>query len=206
MGLETYKKKRDFQQTPEPGPETPTEGQRPFADIEPPIFVVQKHRASRLHYDFRLEIEGVLVSWAIPRGPSLSTKDKRLAVQTEDHPLMYAEFEGKIPAGNYGAGTVIVWDYGRWEMAEQGEAPGDSLQKGTLEFFLHGQKLRGKWSLVQMKGRGEENWLLIKARDTEAKPDVDITQAEPRSAISEKTLEEIQADPSAQVMTCADFG
>lgn len=206
MGLETYTKKRDFQQTPEPGPETPAEGQRPFAHIEPPIFVVQKHRASRLHYDFRLEIDGVLVSWAIPRGPSLSTKDKRLAVRTEDHPLMYAEFEGKIPAGNYGAGTVIVWDYGHWEMARPGEAATSSLQKGTLEFVLHGQKLRGKWSLVQMKGRGEKNWLLIKARDSEAKPEVDITQAEPRSAISGKTIEELQADPSAQVMICADFG
>jgi len=206
MPLETYKKKQDFEQTPEPEPEAVAGKGRPFSHIAPPIFVVQKHQASRLHYDFRLEIGGVLVSWAIPKGPSISPKEKRLAVQTEDHPLAYAAFEGKIPEGNYGAGTVIVWDYGRWELQNQREDAAEALQRASLKFLLHGTKLRGKWALVQMKGRGPKNWLLIKERDPEARSDVDITETEPRSAISGKTIEELQSDPNVQVMTCADFG
>jgi bifunctional non-homologous end joining protein LigD len=180
--------------------------QRPFPELAPPIFVVQKHRASRLHYDFRLEIGGVLVSWAVPKGPSLSPRERRLAVQTEDHPLGYAAFEGKIPPGNYGAGTVIVWDYGRWEMQPPEADPERALREGALKFVLRGRKLRGRWALVRMKGRGAREWLLIKEHDAEARAEPPITDAEPRSALSGRTLEEVERDPHAPVLSCADFG
>ena len=130
--------------------------------------MVQKHAARRLHYDFRLELDGVLKSWAVTRGPSLSPADKRLAVRTEDHPLDYAEFEGRIPQGEYGAGSVIVWDRGRW--STEGD-PHQQLAKGHLIVDLEGSKLKGRWHLVHMKGRdqrGKENWLLIKADDEHA--------------------------------------
>lgn len=179
---------------------------RPFPELAPPIFVVQKHRASRLHYDFRLEIEGVLVSWAIPKGPSLSPREKRLAVRTDDHPLGYATFEGKIPPGSYGAGTVIVWDYGRWEMQRANEDPQRALQAGALKFILHGQKLRGRWVLVRLKGRSENAWLLIKERDAEARQDCVITEAAPHSALSGRTLEDVERDPEAPVLSGTDFG
>jgi bifunctional non-homologous end joining protein LigD len=179
---------------------------RPFPELAPPIFVVQKHRASRLHYDFRLEIGGVLASWAIPKGPSLSPREKRLAVRTDDHPLGYATFEGKIPPGSYGAGTVIVWDYGRWEMQRADEDPQRALQAGALKFILHGQKLRGRWALVRLKGRSENAWLLIKERDAEAREDCAITEVAPHSALSGRTLEDVEHDPEAPVLSCADFG
>lgn len=179
---------------------------RPFPELAPPIFVVQKHRASRLHYDFRLEIEGVLASWALPKGPSLSPRERRLAVQTEDHPLGYATFEGKIPPGHYGAGTVIVWDYGRWEMQSPGEDPTRALQMGTLKFVLYGRKLRGRWALIRLKGRGEKEWLLIKERDAEAREAPAITEMEPCSVLSGRTLEDVERDPNAPVLSCADFG
>jgi len=188
------------------GPRKTSAARRPFPELAPPIFVVQKHRASRLHYDFRLEIEGVLVSWALPKGPSLSPRERRLAVQTEDHPLEYATFEGKIPPGNYGAGTVIVWDYGRWEISPSSEDPTRALQAGALKFILHGRKLRGRWALVRLKGRGEKEWLLIKERDAEAREAPAITEAEPHSALSGRTLEEVEHDPNAPMLSCADFG
>ncbi|MDW8167472.1 MAG: DNA polymerase ligase N-terminal domain-containing protein [Acidobacteriota bacterium] len=187
--------------------ERPSEdARRPFPDLPPPIFVVQKHHASRLHYDFRLEIGGVLVSWAIPKGPSLSPRERRLAIQTEDHPLGYATFEGKIPPGNYGAGTVIVWDYGRWEMLSPDQDPMRALRAGTLKFVLYGRKLHGRWALVRLKGRTEKEWLLIKERDEEAREAPAITEAEPRSALSGRTLEEVERDPNAPVLSCHDFG
>lgn len=150
------------------------------------IFSVHKHDASSLHYDLRLELDGVLKSWAIPKGPSLDPKDKRLAVQVEDHPLDYATFEGVIPEGEYGAGTVMLWDQGWWE--PEGEA---NLDAGELRFVLHGQKLKGAFVLVQMKGRGPKNWLLIKQRDDESRPAYSVTEQEPNSVATGRSLEEI---------------
>jgi bifunctional non-homologous end joining protein LigD len=179
--LKEYKEKRRFEKTPEPAGLRKSSGKN--------IFVVQKHDASRLHYDFRLEIDGVLKSWAVPKGPSLDPKDKRLAVMTEDHPLDYAKFEGVIPEG-YGAGTVMVWDTGTFENA--GEASlGDGLRKGHMSFTLHGKKLKGGWSLIQM--RGGRNWLLAK-KDDEHAGSRDILAEEPDSAISGKSMEEIAAN------------
>src|SRR6202142_1781282 len=132
MALEEYKRKRRFEETPEPPPKVESKaGHR---------FVVQKHAATRLHYDFRLEMEGVLKSWAVPKGPSLDPADKRLAMQVEDHPVSYFDFEGTIPEGNYGAGTVMVWDVGTWEPLGN---PSETLRKGDLKFSLNGEKLKG---------------------------------------------------------------
>lgn len=171
--LNEYKKKRDFGKTPEPS------GGKSSSR---PIFVVQKHDASRLHYDFRLEINGVLKSWAVPKGPSLNPKDKRLAVLVEDHPLDYANFEGIIPEG-YGAGTVMVWDHGTVEgNLEEG------LRGGHMSFTLHGKKLKGEWSLVQLKGG--KNWLLMKKADGFAS-EKDVLAEKPDSALTGRSLEEI---------------
>ena len=159
--LELYRGKRDFSRTPEPEPSTQIEGGSRF--------VIQKHAARRLHYDLRLELDGVLLSWALPQGPSLVPTDKRLAVRTEDHPLKYLEFEGAIPKGEYGGGTMIVWDLGDWIPLHD---PHKSLLKGHLEFELRGRRLHGRWHLVRMKPRPRdktEQWLLIKAADEYAR-------------------------------------
>jgi bifunctional non-homologous end joining protein LigD len=153
--------------------------------------VIQKHDASQLHYDFRLEIGGALKSWAIPKGPSLNPATKRLAVHVEDHPLEYGSFEGVIPEGEYGAGTVMVWDTG-WFEAE-GD-PGKAYEDGALKLTLHGKKLRAGWALIQMHGKasgGGKNWLLIKERDKEADEEADILKEAPDSAASGRSLEEI---------------
>src|SRR5438552_2091132 len=172
MGLKEYHHKRDFSITPEPrGEEKPSEGRS---------FVIQKHAATRLHYDFRLEMEGVLKSWAVPKGPSLDPKDKRLSMQVEDHPVSYFDFEGIIPEGNYGAGTVMVWDVGTWEPLSPEAVNGKYLpgteteaaamiKKGDLKFRLHGKRLNGDFALIHMKARrpgskGTE-WLMIKKHD-----------------------------------------
>ena len=147
MPLEDYRKKRNFKATPEP----PGRG-KPRKSVKAPIFVVQKHQATRLHYDFRLEIDGVLVSWAVPKGPSLNPSDKRLAVRTEDHPLEYADFEGVIPEGQYGAGPVMVWDMGTYEFEQDGSAA-EQLARGELKFYLHGQKLKGGFALIRTGSR-----------------------------------------------------
>src|SRR6202171_675582 len=141
MPLEEYRRKREFGTTPEPPGRVQRRGRRR-------IFVVQKHDASRLHYDFRLAINGVLVSWAVPKGPSMNPADKRLAVRTEDHPLEYADFEGVIPEGQYGAGTVMVWDQGTYEV-ENGLSVEQQLARGEIKVILHGKKLRGGFVLVQ---------------------------------------------------------
>src|SRR3954469_21460592 len=163
--LKTYQSKRDFTKTAEPsGKRT---GKRQAKVLS---FVVQKHDATRLHYDFRLELDGVLLSWAVTKGPSTNPADKRLAVHVEDHPLDYGGFEGTIPAGEYGGGTVMLWDEGTWE--PQGD-PHAMLDKGDLKFVLHGKRMKGEWVLVHMKGRDahkrdgstRENWLLIKHND-----------------------------------------
>lgn len=180
MCLSTYRKKRNFKSTPEPFGKSKRRTKQH-------IFVVQKHAAQRLHYDFRLELDGVLKSWAVPKGPSLNPSEKRLAVHVEDHPLDYASFEGTIPAGEYGGGTVLVWDRGTWTSTE----PDDSLDRGKLTFRLKGEKLRGAWTLVRMKGQGNsKNWLLIKSRDEFADGSTDVTLESPRSVESGLTLEE----------------
>src|SRR3954464_300733 len=156
-GLDLYRAKRSADRTPEPmgGPVNPVLGR---------LFVVHKHAARHLHFDLRLEMEGVLRSWAVPKGPSYDMADKRLAVLVEDHPLEYGDFEGLIPEGNYGAGAVIVWDRGRWVPLED---PVEGLAKGKLLFELHGLKLHGRWTLVKIK-KSEKEWLFIKERDAYA--------------------------------------
>jgi bifunctional non-homologous end joining protein LigD len=186
--LHKYRKMRDFGETPEPSGGKPKKGKLP-------IFVIQKHRASHLHYDFRLEMEGVLKSWAIPKGPSYDPSIKRLAMMTEDHPYDYASFEGVIPEGNYGAGNVIIWDEGGWEFIEPGDDPVKALRAGKLAFRLYGKKMFGEWALVRIQGktksdRGNE-WLLLKHRDGFASADVDVTEVAPRSVVSNLLVEEI---------------
>jgi len=189
MALEEYKRKRHFDKTPEPGPEVEKKvGQR---------FVVQKHQASHLHYDFRLEMDGVLKSWAVPKGPSLDPADKRLAMMVEDHPVSYIHFEGIIPPGNYGAGTVMVWDTGTWEPI--GNAS-EMLQKGDLKFRLNGKKLKGSFVLARMRSRrpgskGTE-WLLIKHRDEHAVPGYDINKYD-YSVLTRRSMEQIAADANS---------
>jgi bifunctional non-homologous end joining protein LigD len=157
--LADYRAKRDFHKTAEPAPEAAVPRHKR------PIFVVQEHHASKLHYDFRLEYDGVLKSWAVPREPSMDPADKRLAVQVEDHPIPYAKFEGTIPRGQYGAGEVHIWDQGTFELAPVAAEFGAGLGAGKVEFVLHGERLQGRFTLVRMKGRGDKNWLLIKGRD-----------------------------------------
>jgi bifunctional non-homologous end joining protein LigD len=186
MALEEYQRKRDFKQTPEPPAKVERGERRRFA--------VQKHRATRLHYDFRLEMEGVLKSWAVPKGPSLDPTDKRLAMQVEDHPVSYFDFEGIIPTGNYGAGTVMVWDMGTWQ--PQGDAA-EMLRKGDLKFRLDGKKLKGDFALVHMKSRrpgskGNE-WLLIKHRDAYVQEGYDIDKYD-YSVLTKRTMDEIAGD------------
>src|SRR5688572_2353420 len=163
MGLEEYYQKRNFSKTSEPKGKIHRRNQYRFT--------IQKHAASHLHYDFRIELDGVLKSWAIPKGPSLDPGVKRLAMQTEDHPVEYGDFEGVIPSGEYGGGTVIVWDRGTWE--PEGDARA-MYEKGHLNFKLHGEKLKGSYHLVRTQGRktkdGRHGWLLIKSRDDEAEP------------------------------------
>jgi bifunctional non-homologous end joining protein LigD len=192
MGLREYRRKRNFKKTPEPAGHVSEE---PRAQTR--AFVVQKHAASRLHYDFRLELEGVLKSWAIPKGPSLDPADKRLAMHVEDHPLEYAEFEGIIPRGQYGGGTVLLWDRGTWQPVGD---PHKSYRAGSMKFTLHGEKLRGGFALVKLgarrQGRGDERgWLLIKERDAQATtgPGQPIVESRPRSVASGRTLQEIAA-------------
>ena len=184
MSLKEYRKKRTFSETPEPSGRTRT---RPRS--KHPIFVVQKHEAKRLHYDFRLEIGGVLASWAIPKGPSLNTAERRLAMQTEDHPIEYASFEGVIPEGQYGAGTVMIWDMGTFETEPDGEAE-EQLERGELKFRLEGEKLHGGFALIRSAGAGEKRWFLIKRKDEYADRSWK-TDCYPRSALTDRTMEEI---------------
>jgi bifunctional non-homologous end joining protein LigD len=190
MPLKEYRRKRHFSSTPEPKGKKATAGGHHF--------VIQKHAATRLHYDFRLEMNGVLLSWAVPKGPSLDPAEKRLAVQVEDHPLEYRLFEGTIPEGEYGGGTVMVWDYGRWTPLGDGE---EDYRQGKLKFTLAGKKLQGAWMLVRMQadryGRrdGKPNWLLFKERDEAARPlaEGDILEELPNSARTGRTMDQIAA-------------
>ena len=187
MALEVYRKKRQFGVTPEP---RGRRGRRGGSS-----YVIQKHAARRLHYDLRLELDGVMKSWAVTRGPSLDPGEKRLAVHVEDHPIEYNSFEGTIPAGEYGGGTVMIWDRGHW--LPEGD-PHKGYAKGHLVFDLDGEKLRGRWHLVRMQRRGNdrhENWLLIKGKDEEARSgrEADILESEPLSAATGRSMEEIAA-------------
>lgn len=207
MSLEEYQRKRRFEETPEPPPKVEKQtGHR---------FVVQRHRATRLHYDFRLEMDGVLKSWAVPKGPSLDASDKRLAMQVEDHPVSYFDFEGTIPEGNYGAGTVMVWDVGTWEplspvpvngkyVPTTDKEAGAMLEKGDLKFRLHGKRLNGDFALVHIKGRrpgskGNE-WLLIKKHDESEVKSYDI-EAYDTSVLTGRTMEEIGGDAKSKEWT-----
>ncbi len=163
-----------------------------------PRFVIQKHRASALHYDFRLEDEGVLKSWAVPKGPSLDPATKRLAMAVEDHPIEYAGFEGVIPEGEYGGGTVMVWDHGTYEPDVPDVAK--ELRAGELPFHLRGTKLRGGWVLIRTRGR---QWLLIKRKDAAASKTVDITTTKPRSVVSRRLLAGIARDGGGDVAKAA---
>src|SRR6187401_1001229 len=181
MSLKEYKQKRDFAKTAEPRGER---GKSRAAHR----FVIQKHAATRLHYDFRLELDGTLKSWAVPRGPSLDPADKRLAVQTEDHPIEYLDFEDVIPDGNYGAGPTIVWDIGRVQYLEQPPEVGE--QTGKIDFLLFGQKLRGRYALVltgkskDADSAGQRQWLLLKKQDAFCRPGEDVTVVQPHSVLS----------------------
>jgi bifunctional non-homologous end joining protein LigD len=181
MPLKEYREKRDFRVSPEPsGLASKKQSKRSRSRI----YVVQKHQASRLHYDFRLEHNGVLLSWAVPKGPSLDPSVKRLAIQVEDHPLEYAQFEGVIPDGQYVAGAVMVWDIGTWRPEQDDVA--DAIKKGELKFTLRGKKLRGSWVLVRTSGYGRnarKSWLLIKHRDRYASKR-DITVVQPKSVLT----------------------
>jgi len=192
MSLSSYNKKRTFNTTPEP-----KGGKSSGGELR---FVVQKHDATRLHYDFRLEMDGVLKSWAVPKGPSLDPSVRRLAMMVEDHPYDYRSFEGVIPKGNYGAGTVIVWDEGTYiplekisGKKEQEKALLKQLKEGSVKIIMKGKKLKGEFALVRTNGMGENSWLLIKHRDKYASED-DITEKD-RSVISRKTLDSVSRHP-----------
>lgn len=186
--LETYRAKRDFTQTSEPS------GSRKHAH-KGQAYLIQKHEARNLHFDFRLEHDGVLKSWAIPRGPSMDPGDKRLAVRTEDHPIEYGGFEGSIPKGQYGGGTVMLWDVGTWEPLED---PNEGLKEGKLKFVVHGKRLHGGFALVRLRSdtgrkQGKENWLLIKEKDEYARPGegTDLIESQLTSIQSGLEMEEI---------------
>ena len=189
MSLKEYSRKRSFDKTPEPKPVQATSAGN--------YFCVQRHDATRLHYDFRLEVDGVLKSWAVPKGPSLEPLAKHLAMHVEDHPLDYGGFEGNIPKGEYGGGSVMLWDRGSYELL--GDAPAlAQIERGDFKFRLQGEKLRGEFALVLMRGRGKGNeWLLIKKKDDEAKPGWNI-EDHARSVLTGRTQQEIAEDLPAR--------
>jgi bifunctional non-homologous end joining protein LigD len=187
--LAEYNRKRDFSRTKEP------EGRVPKKKGKALEFVIQKHAASHLHYDFRLELDGVMKSWAVPKGPSLDPAVRRLAMEVEDHPISYNTFEGTIPAGEYGGGTVMLWDRGTYDAEDGGGA--ESLRrgyaKGDLKITLHGKRLRGSWVLVRMNRPGRPQWLLIKHRDETADPGRDVTAEYTTSVVTRRTMDSIAA-------------
>lgn len=195
--LSDYESKRDFTRTPEPGAE---EAEFDWAD-ERPVFVIQQHDASSLHYDLRLEVDGVLKSWAVPKGPSTDPSEKRLAVPTEDHPLQYADFEGKIPEDEYGGGTVLLWDRGSYrnlkedEVEDGEEVPtvAEQVADGHLTVWLEGEKISGGYALIETGSGDDERWLLIKMKDSEADARRNPVSTERASVKSGMTLEEIAA-------------
>lgn len=196
--LAEYRKKRDSKKTPEPGGEKPG---LEWADSRP-IFVIQKHDASSLHYDFRIEVDQVLKSWVIPRGPSTDPGEKRLALPTEDHPLAYADFEGVIPEDEYGGGTVLIWDRGscrnlKEDREENPPSLADQIDEGHVTIWLEGEKLKGGYALIRTGGGEDPRWLLIKMNDDEADARRNPVSTEPASVKSGRTLEEIRQDEGA---------
>jgi bifunctional non-homologous end joining protein LigD len=197
--LATYNKKRDFAKTAEPA--------GIVAKGESHKFMVQKHDASRLHYDFRLELDGVLKSWAVTRGPSLDPSDKRLAVRTEDHPLSYATFEGTIPKGQYGGGTVMLWDRGTWIPAP-GKDPRKTIEEGHLHFTLEGERMKGEWVMFRLKPRGKErgeNWIMKKVDDEYAGSPTGLIDKYLTSVKTGRTMDEIAAGKKAPPKTAPKF-
>ena len=189
--LDEYRRKRDFRKSPEPA------GKKHRGSSGALRFVIQKHQASHLHFDFRLELDGVMKSWAIPKGPSLDPTVKRLAIEVEDHPIEYNSFEGTIPEGEYGAGTVMLWDRGTYTAADAADDPVGTLRRGyeggEMEFVLHGERLRGVWALVRTR-RGPRSgarsqWLLMKLRDEDARPDSDVVAEYTTSVASGRDME-----------------
>ncbi len=195
--LSEYRRKRDFSRTGEPR----GGGRKTTSRL---AYVIQKHAATRLHYDLRLELDGVMKSWAVPKGPSLDPSVKRLAIYVEDHPIEYNTFEGTIPRGEYGGGTVMVWDRGTYTYAGDADdaeaALREGYRKGDFKFLLRGKRLKGSWVLVRTRGRGgrQQEWLLIKHRDDEADPDTDPTDEHITSAKTGRTMEEIAAGKPAK--------
>ncbi|MBN2565230.1 MAG: DNA ligase [Candidatus Eisenbacteria bacterium] len=189
--LEEYESKRDFHKTPEPKAAAPKRGGRP-------IFVVQKHDARNLHYDFRLEVDGVLKSWAVPKGPSTDPRVKRLAIPTEDHPLEYAYFEGVIPDGEYGGGTVLVWDTGPYRNLKKDDGKEvsmtESVDGGHLAVWLEGKKLTGGYALTRTGKGDDKRWLLVKMKDDEADARRNPVSTKPRSVLSGRTLDDIRKE------------
>ncbi|AEH60948.1 DNA ligase D, 3'-phosphoesterase domain protein [Methanosalsum zhilinae DSM 4017] len=189
--LAEYKKKRDFNKTSEPS------GNR-TEEHKYPVFVIQKHNARNLHYDLRLEVDGVLKSWAVPKGPSMDPSKKRLAIETEDHPIEYANFEGVIPEDEYGGGTVIVWDKGTYENINEKDdkliSMKDSIKKGHVKVILSGEKVQGKFALIKSSGRNKGQWLLLKMKGEDISTDHngDILDIRPESVLSGKTIEDIE--------------
>jgi bifunctional non-homologous end joining protein LigD len=190
--LNQYRQKRDFSRTSEPLGTTKNKDRGP-------IYVIQKHKARNMHYDLRLQMGGVLKSWAIPKGPSLNPSERKLAVPTEDHPLDYAYFEGVIPEGQYGAGTVIVWDKGSYSNLKEQISLEESIQKGKLEIFIEGQKLKGAYVLLRTGKKDDPSprWLFIKMKDRYADSGRNPVHSEPQSVISGKTIEEMEKEPES---------
>lgn len=192
--MKNYNDKRDFSKTKEPRDEPSGKKNKE------PIFVIQKHDATNLHYDFRLEIDNTLKSWSVPKGPSTDPSVKRMAIPTEDHPIAYADFEGTIPKGQYGGGTVMIWDHGTIESNKKDEDGNiisleDSFNEGSIEVTLHGKKLKGGYNLVEMKGgRMKGNWLLMKQDDDEADARRNPVSTETKSAVTGRSLKEIAAE------------
>jgi bifunctional non-homologous end joining protein LigD len=185
--LAEYNRKRDFTRTQEPAGTVPKRRSKALQ------FVIQKHAASHLHYDFRLELDGVMKSWAVPKGPSYDPAVRRLAMEVEDHPISYNTFEGTIPEGEYGGGTVMLWDRGTYEAEDDGgvESLRRGYEKGDLKIVMHGERLRGGWVLVRMQRPGRPQWLLIKHRDATADPALDVTTKNATSVVTGRSMEEI---------------
>jgi DNA ligase D-like protein (predicted 3'-phosphoesterase) len=186
--LKKYKEKRNFNKTSEP------KGNQQFRSVKNKIYVIQKHDASNLHYDLRLESEGILKSWVLPKGPSMDSSVKRLAIPTENHPIEYATFEGVIPDGQYGAGTVILWDKGYYKSTKENESFEKSLEKGHSTLNISGNKLRGDFALIRTGKDENARWLFFKMKGKEARPGSNITKEHPNSVKTGKSLEEVRKE------------
>lgn len=196
--LEEYHKKRNFDISSEPFGESRNKNEKE-------IFVIQKHQASHLHYDFRIAIEGVLKSWAVPKGPSTDPDEKRLAIPTEDHPMEYANFEGNIPEGQYGGGTVMLWDAGTYQNVRKDKKGSlipmkDQIENGHANFILNGKKLKGGYSLIRFQKGKDEKWILKKGDDAEADPGKNLTDTENTSVLTGRTIDQIKKDSSPKVL------